>query len=501
MAQLQYVEVEQVPKDLAAAGGGGRAHAGARWQAWRAWLNSPWLRRATWTGSMIISWYALSTLLSTFNKLMVGKELGLGKRGPFPAPLLLSGVQFSVQTLLAKGVFGSGLMKRTATPMAWGEWSRLVLPNGFITGLDIGLSNKSLVYITMSFYTMCKSTTPIFLLAFAFLWGLEQPSWSLAGVMCVIVTGLLLLVRGETRFNATGFALVMTAACMSGLRFTLTQVLLHGHAGHGQAAFGGPLEVLEALTPVMAVTTLTMSLLSESLWSTLPGSPYFDGLEGLAVTAAFVCIGAVVAFLMVWAEFEVIRDTSALTFMIAGVVKEIITILAAIAIFGDDFGLLNGLGLGIAIFGVLLFNMYKLRRLRDAGATEVVIVRRPSSAGGMSDDAPAAAGGGGGGSGDGDGAAKGGGGEGLNAATLVSRAGSGRGPGGGGSHAGSGWRHDGGGAGGSRLQRGGGVGGGGGGSGGSDEEGDAAAEDQPLLLAGVGGGLSSGPAGTHGTWR
>lgn len=49
-----------------------------------------------------------------------------------------------------------------------------VLPNGIITGMDIGFSNKSLVYITMSFYTMCKSTTPIFLLLWAFLWGLER---------------------------------------------------------------------------------------------------------------------------------------------------------------------------------------------------------------------------------------------------------------------------------------------------------------------------------------
>jgi hypothetical protein len=50
---------------------------------------------------------------------------------------------------------------------------RAVLPNGAVTGLDIGFSNASLVHITMSFYTMCKSTTPIFLLAFAFMWGLE----------------------------------------------------------------------------------------------------------------------------------------------------------------------------------------------------------------------------------------------------------------------------------------------------------------------------------------
>ena len=49
-----------------------------------------------------------------------------------------------------------------------------VLPNGVSTGLDIGFSNLSYQTITLSFYTMCKSTTPMFLLLFAFLLGLER---------------------------------------------------------------------------------------------------------------------------------------------------------------------------------------------------------------------------------------------------------------------------------------------------------------------------------------
>jgi hypothetical protein len=53
----------------------------------------------------------------------------------------------------------------------------------------------------------------------------------LAGVVAVIVSGLLLLVQGEAEFDTTGFALVMSASCMSGLRFTLTQLLLHGSKG------------------------------------------------------------------------------------------------------------------------------------------------------------------------------------------------------------------------------------------------------------------------------
>ena len=49
-----------------------------------------------------------------------------------------------------------------------------MVPNGVSTGLDIGLSNYSLMLITLSFYTMCKSTTPVFLLTFAFIWGIEK---------------------------------------------------------------------------------------------------------------------------------------------------------------------------------------------------------------------------------------------------------------------------------------------------------------------------------------
>lgn len=50
----------------------------------------------------------------------------------------------------------------------------LVIPNGMSTGLDIGFSNLSLQTISLSFYTMCKSTTPMFLLLFSFIMKLEM---------------------------------------------------------------------------------------------------------------------------------------------------------------------------------------------------------------------------------------------------------------------------------------------------------------------------------------
>eukprot|EP00879_Flechtneria_rotunda_P026324 GHRR01028062.1.p1 GENE.GHRR01028062.1~~GHRR01028062.1.p1 ORF type:complete len:113 (+),score=35.66 GHRR01028062.1:377-715(+) len=69
--------------------------------------------------------------------------------------------------------------------------------------------------------------------------------------------------------------------------------------------FGGPLEVLEVLTPVMSITTLLLSLATEQLWNTLPGSPYFSSLEHILFTLLVIFVGAVIAFLMVWTEYQV----------------------------------------------------------------------------------------------------------------------------------------------------------------------------------------------------
>lgn len=79
-----------------------------------------------------------------------------------------------------------------------------VAPNGVSTGLDIGLSLVSLHFITLSFYTMCKATSPLFLLFFAILWGLERLNLSLVVIVGTITPGLALLVRSAEEGRRRG---------------------------------------------------------------------------------------------------------------------------------------------------------------------------------------------------------------------------------------------------------------------------------------------------------
>ena len=84
-----------------------------------------------------------------------------------------------------------------------------------------------------------------------------------------------------------------------------------------------PLSIL--CNAVMSITVAIMSLAFERLWVVIPGSPYFDSLESLGFTLLIMLCGGVIAFFMVWTEFAVIANTSALTFMIAGTFKELVT--------------------------------------------------------------------------------------------------------------------------------------------------------------------------------
>ena len=64
-------------------------------------------------------------------------------------------------------------------------------------------------------------------------------------------------------------------------------------------ALGGPLEILEALTPVMSGTVLLLSLVWERLWVTLPSSIYFESLHQTGLSMGLIFMGAIIAFLLV----------------------------------------------------------------------------------------------------------------------------------------------------------------------------------------------------------
>jgi len=145
---------------------------------------------------------------------------------------------------------------------------------------------------------MCKSSSLIFVLLFAFLFKLEVYSFRLVGVIMLIFSGVLLMVATETHFVLSGLLLVLSASAFGGLRWSLTQILLKNR----KMGMDNPAATIYWLAPVMGLTLATISVVVDN-WVAVFRSRFFLDLPTTLHTAIFLVSPGVVAFLMVLSEY------------------------------------------------------------------------------------------------------------------------------------------------------------------------------------------------------
>jgi solute carrier family 35 protein C2 len=233
-------------------------------------------------------------------------------------------------------------------------------PCGTATALDIGLGNFSLRFISLTFFTMCKSSVLAFVLLFAFIFRLEKPSWRLGGIITLMSIGVIMMVAGETAFNALGFILVMTASFCSGFRWSLTQILLLRNP-----ATSNPFSSIFFLTPVMFLALFLLALPIEGTKNVIEGLHILAETKGILLGSLIMLFPGFLAFLMVAAEFALLKRTSVVTLSVCGIFKEVLTISAAGAVFGDELSPINVSGLVVTIASIAAYNYLKYLKMRS----------------------------------------------------------------------------------------------------------------------------------------
>ncbi len=274
---------------------------------------------------------------------------------------------------------------------------RFILPCGVAGGINVALSNCSLAYVSLSFYTMVKSCAPLFILLFSIGLGVEPCDGAAMAVVGLIVSGVVLMVGNVISFNLLGFGLVFAATIASALRWSLIQVILgdnsafeapsgcngtaasaddcknsSGPTPHGDGASyreahlpasPGPLVTIMHIAPVIALTLLLLSLTIEGPRAIL-GSPFFASLPSAAVYFGLCAGGGLQTFLLVLCEYSVIESLSVLTFTIVGIIKEVLTVALSVAIFGDAISAMNVAGAVVTVIGISMYNALDAMRHR-----------------------------------------------------------------------------------------------------------------------------------------
>jgi Triose-phosphate Transporter family len=118
-----------------------------------------------------------------------------------------------------------------------------------------------------------------------------------------------------------------------------------------------PLESLFRLSPLAFAQALLCSFLSGEL-----SSFYHSG--ALASSQPFLLVMAgngLLAFLLNISSFSTNKQTGALTMTVCGNVKQCLTVLLGIALFGVRVGVLNGVGMLVALAGAAWYSVIELR--------------------------------------------------------------------------------------------------------------------------------------------
>uniref|UniRef100_A0A915EN50 Sugar phosphate transporter domain-containing protein n=1 Tax=Ditylenchus dipsaci TaxID=166011 RepID=A0A915EN50_9BILA len=302
---------------------------------------------------MVSIYYPLSVGLTFYQKWFIKS---------YRLPLLIVAGHYMTKFMLASVIrlIVEVVQKNRRVRIPVQEQLRWLMPIGVCASLDIGLSNWALEYVTISLYTMAKSSSIIFIVLFSLLLRLERWRASLGFEACLIALGLFLFTWRSTQLDLRGLLLVELAALCTGVRWTISQLIMQGD--EQPSPLRHPLDMVVHVQPWMFVAILPMVFVveeSELNYKTL--TTYHNEFQPLLILC-LIFMGGVLAFLMEMSEYLLLVNTSGITLSILGIVKEVITLLLAHHLHGDHLTNINIFGLSLCILGMMVHSWMKQDR-------------------------------------------------------------------------------------------------------------------------------------------
>ncbi|XP_073861541.1 solute carrier family 35 member C2 isoform X7 [Macaca fascicularis] len=220
---------------------------------------------------------------------------------------------------------------RARVVLSWADYLRRVAPTALATALDVGLSNWSFLYVTVS-------------LARHWSWW----SSSSPGVSSCSPT---------SPHSSTWRALPW---CWG---------------PHSSVAFAGPSPRCSCrrLNLASRIPSTPCSTCSHSCsWGSSLSLLYLKDTGLLLRVLGSLFLGGILAFGLGFSEFLLVSRTSSLTLSIAGIFKEVCTLLLAAHLLGDQISLLNWLGFALCLSGISLHVALKALHSRGDGGPKAL---------------------------------------------------------------------------------------------------------------------------------
>ncbi|SCW02759.1 LAFE_0F13652g1_1 [Lachancea fermentati] len=320
----------------------------------------------------IAGWYFCSITLSLYNKWMFDPSKGLS----VPYPLMVTTFHQLLLWIIS-GIY----LKSTASPrqehstQEWKFYFKYIVPTALATAGDIGLGNVSFKFIALTIYTIVKSSSIAFVLLFGCLLHLEKFQWKLMAVVVVMFGGVVMMAykpdsitSQQPDHTVLGVFLVLGSSCLSGLRWVYTQIILQKGVGPDASVKRSPIETIHQFSPIMGVALFAAALIVEKPFPAIFKTSLFtwhDKISALSILRGFglLVIPGIQVFLMTICELGILQRAQVLTLSIAGIVKELLTIVVSMIVLHERLsGIYNWAGMCIILLDVCYYNFLRYKQ-------------------------------------------------------------------------------------------------------------------------------------------
>lgn len=287
---------------------------------------------------LCLGYIVVSTVLIRFNKYMM-------KKHHFPHSLALSAIHMIVSSILCTTfyfIFPSmypGMESTRGNRLSLLKW---FVPIGICFAIMLFGSNQAYLYCSVTFLQFMKEANVMLVFIFSCCMGLQSISRLRVFVIVWVIVGASISVSGEVNFRWIGFAFQAISQLAECSRMVMGEIVLSGRKLD-------PLTYTMFLAPICLVVLVIANAVHFS-----PGT-----WEDLAQMWPLLIANACVAFVLNVMVATVIKECSAVGFVLCGLTKDIAIVLFSTAAFHEHVTRKQALAFVITLAGVFYWSHMK----------------------------------------------------------------------------------------------------------------------------------------------
>merc|ERR1719161_2848131 len=213
-----------------------------------------------------------------------------------------------------------------------GDFMRKLTPLSILFAVSICCSNQAYIYCSVPFLQMCKEMNVVMIYLAGLLLAVEKYNGQTLAILFIVMIGCWMSIHGEMNPSGVGFT----------IKIIIQQMIMQGMR-------------VDPLTMVMTMSPLCLCTLSVGLYFLWEPGTFEDAHH----MAYHLCLNGLNAFALNIAVALVIRHASGVSFVLAGVIKDILIVTFAAIFTGALVSRLQIAGFTIAVMGVAAHSLVR----------------------------------------------------------------------------------------------------------------------------------------------